>query len=252
METVAPFYVWAYNCPMKIVNFAPEHKQIGASGQCPHCFPVQSYFRPRATYLEQPVNNKATRFWNQNIVCACECENCKGFILVRGSRELNSPQGNVPFSLSAVYPIGTPNDEVEAAVPLEIAEDFKEALRCEWIKAYKACVVMCGRAVQASVMALGAKGNTLVLQIDDLAEKGTITEPLRKFAHVIRLTRNIGAHPDKDGLKGVVEKDATDMIEFTREFLLHVYVMPAKLKARFPQLEPQATDEVKSSDTDQI
>jgi len=52
------------------------------------------------------------------------------------------------------------------------------------------------------------------------------------------LTGNDGAHPDKDGLSDVKEKDSTDIIEFTREYLHHVYVMPAKLKARKPAPAP--------------
>jgi Domain of unknown function (DUF4145) len=249
-ENLAPFYIWAYNGPMRIVNFVPEYKQVGASGTCPHCA-VKSYFRPMATYLQQAVHNKSTLYFEQNVISACECESCKEFVLVRGLRSIANPQKAEPFDLAAVYPIGTPNEQVETDVPPEIAEDFREALRCEWIKAYKACVVMCGRAVQASVIALGAKGGTLVLQIDDLAQNGIITEPLRRFAHAVRLTRNIGAHPDKDGLKDVIEKDAADMIEFTREFLHHVYVMPAKLKARFSEPAPQTAEALKSSDTSQ-
>jgi hypothetical protein len=235
---------------MQIVNFPQKYDQVGASGECPHCS-TKSYFRPMATYLEQAVHHPSTHKFNANIVCACECESCKGFILVRGFRTIPTLQKPEPFELVAVYPLGMADEQVEADVPPEIAGDFREALRCEWIKAFKACVVMCGRAVQASVIALGGEGNTLVLQIDDLAKKGVITEPLRRFAHAVRLTRNVGAHPDKDGLKDVQPKDAADMIEFTREFLHHVYVMPAKLRARFPELQPQTAEAVKSSDNSQ-
>jgi hypothetical protein len=42
----------------------------------------------------------------------------------------------------------------------------------------------------------------------------------------------MGAHPGKDGLNDVTEQDATDIVEFTREFFHHVFVVPAKLKAR--------------------
>jgi hypothetical protein len=133
-----------------------------------------------------------------------------------------------------------------------VAEDFSEALRCQWIKAHKACVVMCRRAVQASALALGApKGKKLDQQIDALFAAGKITGPLKDFAHEVRLTGNKGAHPDKDAaastttspdaadraedddnLQDVSEKDADDIVEFTREYLHHIYVMPAKLKAR--------------------
>jgi len=43
---------------------------------------------------------------------------------------------------------------------------------------------------------------------------------------------NDGAHPDADGLENVTQKDADDIVEFTREDLHHVYVMPANRAAR--------------------
>jgi len=142
------------------------------------------------------------------------------------------PQGQREFCLEAVYPLGKPNDEVDPAVPLDISADFREALRCQWIRAFKGTVTMCRRAVQGSVLVEGATGGRLIDQIDDLFKKGRITESLRDMAHEIRLTGNIGAHPDEDGLKDVSEQDADDMIEFTREYFHHVYVMPNKLETR--------------------
>src|SRR6266704_5107267 len=91
---------------------------------------------------------------------------------------------------------------------------------------------MCARAIQGSAIALGAKKKKLTDQIDELFSQGKITEALKDFAHEIRITRNLGAHPDKDGLEEVSEQDASDIVEFTREYLHHVYVMPAKLKVR--------------------
>ena len=113
-----------------------------------------------------------------------------------------------------------------------VAEDFSEALRCHWIKSYRASVVMCRRAIQSSAIALKAKGDRLIDQIDDLFKSGKITESLKDFAHEVRLTGNDGAHPDKDGLNDVTERDSIDIIEFTQEYLHHLYVMPAKLKIR--------------------
>jgi hypothetical protein len=91
------------------------------------------------------------------------------------------------------------------------------------------CVV---EQIQSSAIALKAAGGRLIDQIDDLFEVGKITESLKDFAHEVRLTGNDGAHPDKDGLVNVTEADSSAIIEFTREYLHHVYVMPAKLKAR--------------------
>ena len=72
----------------------------------------------------------------------------------------------------------------------------------------------------------------LQLQIDEMAAKGLITSPLRQWAHEVRLGGNDGAHPDRDGLNDVTKQDADEIIEFTEQFLEHVYVMPAALAAR--------------------
>ncbi|HKV39890.1 MAG TPA: DUF4145 domain-containing protein, partial [Blastocatellia bacterium] len=76
---------------------------------------------------------------------------------------------------------------VDKSVPSEIAADFAEALRCLWVKAYRAAVAMCRRSIEASCNQLGAKGNRLVDKIDDLAQKGKITAPLKDWAHEVRL-----------------------------------------------------------------
>jgi hypothetical protein len=209
---------------VEIVNFQPQgYNQIGASGLCPQCG-NKSYFRP-VTPLYAEVQGNA-----QKACSAVQCEVCKQFAIVIGQRAQNL---QAPYSFVAFYPLGKPNDNVEPAVPKEISDDFREALRCRWVEAHKASVTMCRRSIQSSCLAQGAnKKNKLVAQIDELATKGLITEPLRRFAHEVRLEGNDGAHPDPDGLDNVTQKDADDIIEFTREYLHHVYVMPAKLAAR--------------------
>jgi hypothetical protein len=174
------------------------------------------------------------------IVSAAQCESCKGYVLVIG---LKNP-GHANYSLVSVYPLGKPNDAVAAEVQQaakDVAKDFAEALRCHWIKSYRASVVMCRRAIQSSAIALNASGGRLIDQIDDLFKSGKITEPLKEFAHEIRLTGSDGAHPDKDGLNDVTEKDSADVIEFTEAFLNYIYVMPAKLKARKATSLPAGT-----------
>lgn len=215
-----------YNCLVDIVNFPEQQFQsIGASGICPHC-EHKSYFKPvGGAYREQEGSY-------QRLCEAARCESCKKFVLVVGIRNLNLG-GGTPFLLEAFYPLGKPNDNVDAAVPPAIANDFKEALRCRWIGANKATVTMCRRAIQASCLEKKAdKSKKLVGQIDELAKNGIITEPLRQFAHAVRLEGNDGAHPDADGLENVTPEDADDIIAFTREYMHHVYVMPAKLAAR--------------------
>jgi len=233
LAELSPFYLRRYEGPMQIVNFPAQqgghtaYAQVGASGDCPHCS-VRSYFAPRVSYQEVLGTGYI------NIASVAQCESCKTFVLIIG---VKAGHGS-PASLSALYPLGNPKDQVDANVPKDIADDFREALRSRWGENYKATVVMCRRALQSSAIDLKAKDGSLVLQIEDLFKKGKITEPLKDFAHGIRLTGNEGAHPDKDGLKDVKEKDADDIIAFTREFLDHVYVMPAMLRARLTPAAP--------------
>lgn len=232
-----PAFLWAYNGRMEIVNF-PERRYtaIGASGVCPHCND-KSYFKPiGAGHAEVFPSEGVAR-----LAHAAQCESCKKFALAVGTRSVNA--GHSEYGLEHFFPIGSPNDAVDTSIveaAPSAAEDFSEAIRCHFIKAYRAAVVMCRRAIQSSAIALEASGTRLVDQIDDLLAKGKITEPLKDFAHEIRLTGNEGAHPDKDGLADVQEKDAADIIEFTREYLHHVYVLPKKLRDRKPVPTPEA------------
>ena len=163
-------------------------------------------------------------------MCA-QCEACKGFVTVVGYR----PRGHTTsYLFDSIYPLGKPNENVEAGIPAGITEDFKEALRCRWVNAFRATVTMCRRAIQASCLEKKADAKKkLTGQIDELASKG-LTEPLRQFAHEVRLEGNDGAHPDPDGLNDVTETDADQIIAFTREYLHHVYVMPEMLARRKP------------------
>ena len=223
---------------MRVVDFPQnQYNQIGAVGDCPHCGVVNSYFRPVNSFQAHP-----------NVpISIAQCDACKKYLLIVGTR----PSQSSPTIAIEVYPYGSPNDTVDGNIPPDVAEDFKEALRCRFVKAYKGCIVMCRRAIQTSVLAKGGTGRDLYNQIDDLFSKGKITQPLKEFAHAIRLVGKNAAHPIKElqategvplpaeqnpstdeTLIGITEQDAEDIIEFTKQYFEHVYIMPAKLAAR--------------------
>jgi hypothetical protein len=212
-----------YTSDVNIVNFPPQFQQIGASGTCPHC---------KAVSLFVPVGGACSiAMGTTHDICnAVQCQACKKFALVVGRRM--STSGDHNYGLVDFYPAGSPNDAVDSNVPSGIAEDLREALRCRWVKAYRAAVVMCRRAIQSACVDKEMADAKLQNQIDEMATKGLITEPLKQWAHEVRLGGNDGAHPYKDGLKDVIEQDADEIIQFTGEFLHHIYVMPAALAAR--------------------
>jgi hypothetical protein len=224
-------YVWEYNGAMEIVNFPDStHTKVGATGICPHC-DARSVFNPVSQFIERGKHGYSL------IVCAVRCIGCKEFMLVRGSRMTSDGE----WQAEAFYPLGTPNQNVDEHIPTQIRDDFKEALRCRFIDSNKGTLVMCRRAVQSSLLEKGAsKRKKIGEQIDQIARRGLITEPLQKLAHKVRLAGNEGAHPDKDGLENVTPDDADAIIKFTREYLHHVYVMPALL-ANYDEPKQQST-----------
>jgi hypothetical protein len=128
------------------------------------------------------------------------------------------------------YPLGKPDDSVDELVPCEIASDFSEAIRCKWMRAYRATVLMCRRSLQVSCDLEKAQGKDLFKQIDDLASKGRITATLQKMAHRIRLLGKLGAHGDYlDIDETITQKDAADAVTFMKHYLEHVYILPGKL-----------------------
>lgn len=121
--------------------------------------------------------------------------------------------------------------EVDLAIPDNIASDYLEALLCRKVGAYKATVTMCRRALQGSLLEMGAnKKLKLEKQIDELLSKGKITEPICNEAHKIRSLGNIGAHPDKDRLKDISEEEAEKILKFIKAYFECVYITPAGMK----------------------
>ena len=129
-----------------------------------------------------------------------------------------------------IYPKRTP--KMDKSIPTEVAKDYIEAMKCFDVSAVRASVVMCRRALQSSVLGKGATKDRLADQIEELYNKGIITGSIKDWAHEIRLTGNVGAHPDRDGLKDVTPEEAKELLDFVEEYVNYVYTMPSRVKAK--------------------
>lgn len=159
-------------------------------------------------------------------VAVLQCQGCRSYIL----GIVLQCQGTSAYRYEEHYPMGFPDDEVADEVPADIAASFKEALRCRWVQAFSATVLMCRRALQVSCDLENAVGKDLYGQIDDLFSKGRITKTLKEMAHRIRLLGKRGAHADYSDIDATIgEDDADKAITFLRHYLDHVYVLPAQL-----------------------
>jgi len=191
-------------------------------GTCPYpdCRTVATFPAVTNAFVDDPYSVVGRR-----MVCGLRCEACHKYIL-----GIIATDAFAKWTYEAHYPLDSPDDSVSDLVPDAIKEDFQEALRCIWIKSFKATVLMCRRALQVSCDLEKAEGNDLFKQIDDLASKQRITAPLKKMAHRIRLLGKKGAHGDYSDIdETITEKDATDAIKFMHHYLDHVYILAAAL-----------------------
>lgn len=205
---------------MDLVNQNQQNGGFGARGVCPRCSIPSLHILVAGPFVKAGEGEQES-----NVLV--QCQNCRAVIYVVGKRD---PRTN-RYEYKESFPLDDAESLVDKQIPKGVREDFVEALKGKSVSAYKATVVMCRRALQASCQQFGAEGTKLIEQIDDLAAKGRITGALRQMAHDIRKLGNDGAHPDEDGLGDVIKEDAEDIIEFTRQYFEHVYVMPAKSEA---------------------
>ena len=201
-----------------------DQNQFVLNGTCPHCLKEAAFVTVTGVFEE-----RASELIDMRRIAAAQCIACHEYILAILST-VEAGRNAVRWVYNSHYPLGRPNDAVSDDIPTQVRSDFQEAIRAEWIKAYKAAVLMCRRSLQTSCDLEGAKGNDLYNQIDDLSVKQKITQPLKDMAHRIRLLGKKGAHGDYSDIDDTITpEDAADAITFMRHYFEHVYVLPAKL-----------------------
>ncbi len=179
---------------------------------CPYC-EAKANFTLRHRWEEQQPTGHVVGYG------AWVCDNCHRPVL-----GYEDPYGD-PYDYQ---PRRVPEPEFPD-VPDDVATDAKEAHRCLSIGAYRAAVVMARRAMQSAAYEKWAPEGLLVDQIDWLEGERVITPQMKQVAHTIRLSGNLGAHPDKDGLRDVGQAEAEAVIQFLDDFLKLVYEVPARL-----------------------
>ncbi len=216
--------LWDYwSETMELASIWGDGQGFSLRGQCPHCHHHVAFMTVTNPYIEEST------VLDSRMIAAARCTACNGYILAILKTVRVTSQSS-KYVYECHYPLGAPDDSIADGIPESIAGDFKEALRCHWVKAWKATVLMCRRSLQVSCDLEGAVGNDLFNQIDDLEQKQRITETLKKMAHRIRLLGKKGAHGDYSDIDDTITpKDAEDAITFVRHYFEHIYVLPKKL-----------------------
>ncbi len=118
--------------------------------------------------------------------------------------------------------------EEKELIPEQALSDYQEALKCKSIGANRASCSMFRRALQSSLVILGASDKLdLIKQIDSLT---SLPKDIIDWAHQIRIFGNWGAHPDKDNLKEVDAADVAEVYDFISKFFVYMFIMPEKVK----------------------
>ena len=115
-------------------------------------------------------------------------------------------------------------------LPDEIQADRREAWSCYYGGDYRAAVIMGRAAIQRTVRLKQAQGAGLKAEINDLATRGLITQPLKEWADESRIAGDDAAHPD--ALGKVTAEEAKESLDFMDAFLDHAVALPAKRDAR--------------------
>lgn len=188
---------------------------------CPHCGTLTT-FAARTTW-EAVTRRGGTRLFG-----AWTCTACGEPVV--GDATKDPIEGPVPTA-GFYYPERVPNPAYPDNLPPDVAADAKDAHKCFAIGTWRASAAMARRAIQGACIDKGAPDKKLVEQLDWLQMQNLITPQMRDVAHKIRLGGNVGAHPDKDGLKDVMEGDASRLLEFLEDFVKYVYEIPGRLDA---------------------
>lgn len=195
---------------------------------CPHCW--------WKTHIEKLWNDYHTyNNWDREFYVIFRCKPCKKLLLKTYYFEQN-PYGWGKVMLkdkwwNDKYPMILDTElksEDIKHIPENVYFDYKEALRCKWIYAYKAACSMFRRTLQSWLLHLGAdKKLDLIAQINVI---DNLPSDIKDWSHQIRIFWNWWTHPDQDNLKDVNEDDVIEVQDFISKFLTYMFIMPEKVK----------------------
>lgn len=163
------------------------------------------------------------------------CHNCRQGVtvleemLVGGNRKAEQKGGGT-ISWRGFHWWPLPGMVSHAAVPSDISDALSEAVTTLAANCPRAAAVMARRTLEAIAVDRGESTGTLAQRLTNMASRNLLQPTLAEWAKEVRLVGNSGAHFDP--LKPVSKDDATQLIEFVRELIKFIYILPFELNAR--------------------
>lgn len=175
-----------------------------------------------------------------------ECPNCRNSIV-------GGQVGNVNYAedgerhewgrVSRLWP--NPEESLSHHIPEIVRASLEEADLCFKAKAYAACAVMCGRALEAICRHHLTKSQYLAGGLKELRERGIIDGRLAQWADELHKSRNMGAHASGEK---VSNQDARDLLDFTNAICEYMFVLTAQYESFMKRQEARTKEKISPKD----
>ncbi|MBS1248462.1 MAG: hypothetical protein MAG431_00013 [Chloroflexi bacterium] len=119
----------------------------------------------------------------------------------------------------------SPIERISYLIPRIVRNSLSEAKSCFKAKAYSACAVMCGRALEGVCRDHKTKSKNLFGGLKELLDRKIIDERLYQWGEALRKQRNLGAHATG---KETSSEDVYNALDFVVAICEYVYVLSHK------------------------
>jgi|CXWL01.1.fsa_nt_gi hypothetical protein len=225
--------------PMPLENHGPPDSERPA-GLCPRCEKQSSFECIHSLPLTfdggyivgRGEPNQAT--YNERITLLI-CRHCNQGVLVLeeqwiGEHRAKEHQGGGTVSWRGFHWWPLAGARLHTAIPAAIQSVYNEGVLALAANCPRAAAVMARRTLEAVAVEKGETSGTLAQRLNNLSSKGLLHPSLVEWVKEVRLVGNAGAHYDP--MDTIDAGDAQQLIDFIRELLNYLYVLPWELNAR--------------------
>jgi hypothetical protein len=225
--------------PMPAENDGPPDSEK-PSGLCPRCQKQSSFEYANSLPLTFDGGHSIGRgepnqlTYNERITLLI-CRHCNQGILVLeeqwiGDHKATERQGGGTITWRGFHWWPLAGARSHAAIPQPIQSAFNEAVLALAANCPRAAAVMARRTLEAVTVNKGETTGSLAQRLNNLSSSGHLHPSLAEWIKEVRLVGNAGAHYDP--IDDVSPSDAQQLINFLRELLNYLYVLPWELQAR--------------------
>jgi len=158
-------------------------------------------------------------------VLLLECPVCKQPLLGCQEAYQTGPSRYEWSDVTRLWP--QPDARVDWSIPDIVRASLEEARKCYKARAYGACAVMCGCALEGICNEYSAKSKILAKGLEELLDRKIIDERLFRWGEELRKHRNIGAHATGEKIS---REDAQDLLDFVNAICEYVFVLSVKFE----------------------